>query len=69
MQEPQKFEVHDKFVVVALREQVVELTSTCGVLKAAVYQLQEQVEQQRTMIADLEKATAEGAIVGAEANA
>ncbi len=69
MQEPQKFEVQDKFLTVALREQVAELTSTNGVLKGAVYQLQEQVQQQQTMISDLEKARADGAIVGAEANA
>ena len=69
MAEPQKFEVQDKFVVVALREQVAELTSANGVLKAALYQLQEQVEQQRTVITDLEKATAEGAIVGADPDA
>jgi len=66
MAEPQKFEVQDKFVIASLREQVAELTSTTGVLKAAVYQLQEQVEQQQGMIGDLEKATAEGAIVGAD---
>jgi len=69
MAEPQKFEVQDKFVVVALREQVAELTSANVVLKAALYQLQEQVEQQRTMIIDLEKATAEGAIVTGESYA
>ncbi len=69
MQEPQKFEVQDKFVVVALREQVAELTSATGVLKAAVYQLQEQVEQQQSMIRDLEKVRTNGAIVGAGSDA
>jgi len=69
MQDPQKFEVQDKFVVIALREQVAELTNVNGVLKAALYQLQDQAEQRQAMLYDLEKARREGPTIGESSDA